>query len=509
MHYRAIAPERMERMISITSEQISMLAPNAAAAANGKKISQKNGFVKLYRSADGTYIGGECTGSGKSNYITSADFINENAPVFRCSCPSRQFPCKHSIGLLYEYLAGKNFQECEIPQDILDKRKKKEVQKEKKEQQSKEPKKVNKAAVTKKIKKQLEGLDVLDRFIEEVATKGLASLSGNALKTYEELAKQMGDYYLPGPQVLMRELFLLVKEESEQDSKKGLQKSAITSGNIAADEILDAQTERLEDMLLVMTKLRAVSKKGREFLSAKLKEDSVEPEDSMIYEHLGTIWQLTQLGELGLKKENARLIQLSFYVYYNEAKEEYADTGYWADLDTGVISKTENLRPKKAVKYVKQDDTVFDILQIPTLYYYPGELNKRIRFEEFQTASVTKEDIAKLRSLAAQKLPEQLKVVKNQIKNVLSESSVVAFIPFDFLGTCDTKTVLVQGDQKIELKAKKGMEDTVRRLHSMLPQSALSEQVLVGEYFYDHKAGQFCIMPHAVITQNAILRLLY
>mgnify|MGYP007025250265 CR=1 FL=1 len=51
--------------------------------------------------------------------------------------------------------------------------------------------------------------------------------------------------------------------------------------------------------------------------------------------------------------------------------------------------------------------------------------------EEFQTASVTKEDIAKLRSLAAQKLPEQLKVVKNQIKNVLSESSVVAFIPFD------------------------------------------------------------------------------
>ena len=63
-----------------------------------------------------------------------------------------------------------------------------------------------------------------------------------------------------------------------------------------------------------------------------LKEDSVEPEDSMIYEHLGTIWQLTQLGELGLKKENARLIQLSFYVYYNEAKEEYADTGYWAAL---------------------------------------------------------------------------------------------------------------------------------------------------------------------------------
>lgn len=496
-------PERKDRMISITSEQISMLAPNAAAAANGKKISQKNGFVKLYRSKDGTYIGGECSGSGKSNYITSADFINESSPVFRCSCPSRQFPCKHSLGLLYDYLAGKNFEECEVPQDILDKRKKQEIKKEKKEQQSKEPKKINKAAATKKIKKQLEGLDVLDRFIEEVIAKGLASLSGNALKTYEELAKQMGDYYLPGPQVLMRELFLLVKAESEQDSKMAnLQKSAVL-------ENTNEQTDRLEDMLSVMTKLRAVSKKGREFLSAKLKEDSVEPEDSMIYENLGTVWQLSQLGELGLKKENARLIQLSFYIYYNEAKEEYADTGYWADLDTGVISKTENLRPKKAIKYVKQDDTVFDVIQIPTLYYYPGELNKRIRFEEFQTSPVTKEDIAKLRSLAVQKLPEQLKIVKNQVKNVLSESSVVTLIPFDFLGTCGTKTVLVQKDQRIELKTKSGMENTVSRIHSMLPQSALSKQVLVGEYFYDKAEEQFCIMPHAIITQEAILRLLY
>ena len=60
-------------MKEITEQQILALAPNPAAAANGKKISQKGGFVKLERSADDTLYMGECAGSGKSNYITSAD----------------------------------------------------------------------------------------------------------------------------------------------------------------------------------------------------------------------------------------------------------------------------------------------------------------------------------------------------------------------------------------------------------------------------------------------------
>lgn len=36
-------------------------------------------------------------GSGKEPYRTQADL---NGPAFQCSCPSRKFPCKHSLGLL-------------------------------------------------------------------------------------------------------------------------------------------------------------------------------------------------------------------------------------------------------------------------------------------------------------------------------------------------------------------------------------------------------------------------
>ena len=125
-------------MQQLTEQQILALAPNASAAANGKKISDKGGFVRLEHSADDTYYWGECTGSGKSNYTTSIDFIDPDAPMIRCSCPSRQFPCKHGLALMYEIFRQKSFALCEIPEDILNKRKKKQARVEKASQQPEE-----------------------------------------------------------------------------------------------------------------------------------------------------------------------------------------------------------------------------------------------------------------------------------------------------------------------------------------------------------------------------------
>ena len=109
------------------------MSPNASAVANAKKICSSGAFVKLAHSSDDTFYMGECKGSGKSNYIVSADFIDEENPVIRCTCPSRQFPCKHGLALLFEIADEKTFEECEIPEDILAKREKKEKAKAKKE----------------------------------------------------------------------------------------------------------------------------------------------------------------------------------------------------------------------------------------------------------------------------------------------------------------------------------------------------------------------------------------
>ena len=108
--------------MKITEQFILLQAPNAAAAANGKKLSQSGKFQNRGQDAEGKVYWAECAGSGKNPYRTSVDFsVSEDAPTSRCSCPSRQFPCKHALGLMYEILTDKPFAVAEIPADLAEK----------------------------------------------------------------------------------------------------------------------------------------------------------------------------------------------------------------------------------------------------------------------------------------------------------------------------------------------------------------------------------------------------
>lgn len=95
----------MSNTNSITEEFIRSSAVNTSALNNAKKISSSGGFRKLCKTADETLIFGDCYGSGSKPYNTSVDLSGETA-VFRCSCPSRQIPCKHCIlYYLQQYLS--------------------------------------------------------------------------------------------------------------------------------------------------------------------------------------------------------------------------------------------------------------------------------------------------------------------------------------------------------------------------------------------------------------------
>jgi hypothetical protein len=48
-------------------------------------------------------VWGACRGSGARPYQTAVDLTR---PAFRCTCPSRKFPCKHALGLLLLWSAG-------------------------------------------------------------------------------------------------------------------------------------------------------------------------------------------------------------------------------------------------------------------------------------------------------------------------------------------------------------------------------------------------------------------
>ncbi len=476
-------------MFTVTEDLISMLAPNAAAVTNAKKISQKGGFVELLKSEDGLFYMGECKGSGKSNYSTYVDAVNPDQPVFSCSCPSRQFPCKHGLALLMEILADKEFGSCEVPEAVIEKRDKRDAREEKKK--SGEPPKVNKAALAKKMKKQLEGLDLAEQCVQDLISAGFGAISGNSLTTYKDLAKQLGDYYLPGPQVLLKRIILeleAVKEQPEQES------------------------ERYAQMVRYCIQLHALIKKVRQFFGQKLDEGQIEVEDSTLYDSIGNVWNTAQLKQLGLYKENSTQVQLAFAIYFDEARGEYIDTGYWAELGSGTISRTINYRPLRALKRVKQDDSTFGAIDAKEMYCYPGDLNKRVRWEEFQLRDVTEADLADIIANAHPDIAAAAKTVKNQIKNTLSDHYAGVMIRFSQIARSGEDYVLVDDQGKTLLL--KDMEDPVKdqttELLEFVPdKSFLSGQTLFGMLYYDMKSKRMAMQPYSIITKQQIIRLLY
>ena len=111
------------------------MSPNASAVANAKKICSSGSFVKLAHSSDDTFYMGECKGSGKSNYIVSADFVDEENPVIRCTCPSRQFPCKHDLLYYLKLLMKKLLKSVKYQKIYYQKEKRKKRQRLKKKVQ--------------------------------------------------------------------------------------------------------------------------------------------------------------------------------------------------------------------------------------------------------------------------------------------------------------------------------------------------------------------------------------
>lgn len=77
-----------------TTDQVLALAPDASSAKAGRGLANIRKWTSL--GTDERTAWGLCQGSGKDPYQTRIDLTE---PAFKCSCPSRKFPCKHAIGL--------------------------------------------------------------------------------------------------------------------------------------------------------------------------------------------------------------------------------------------------------------------------------------------------------------------------------------------------------------------------------------------------------------------------
>src|SRR5688572_5179212 len=88
-------------MSTWTPEAILALAPDSSSSSAGRGLANSSKWVSL--GCDERSIWGEAKGSAAKPYETSID-LREIA--FKCSCPSRKFPCKHGLGLFLLYAEG-------------------------------------------------------------------------------------------------------------------------------------------------------------------------------------------------------------------------------------------------------------------------------------------------------------------------------------------------------------------------------------------------------------------
>ena len=185
-------------LLNLTEEQITQLAPDDASVKAGKGLATRSKWTLLQYNERS--IWGHCQGSGKTPYQTVIDVSNI---AFKCSCPSRKFPCKHGLGLLYLYAShAESFEAAAEPEWVTAWLSKREEKAEKKEQKIKNDVPVDEAAQAKRQaarhRKVLDGIEDLQIWMKDLLRNGLLNVPERAGSLFENMARRMVDAQAPG-----------------------------------------------------------------------------------------------------------------------------------------------------------------------------------------------------------------------------------------------------------------------------------------------------------------------
>lgn len=189
----------------LTEEQMLTLAPDEASKKSGKDLATPTKWQNLC--ATDLAIWGECQGSGSKPYQTSIDLSNI---AFKCSCPSRKFPCKHGIalGLLYARNA-KSFAQAAPPGWVAEWLQKRATKEEKKTEE-KESKPVDLQAQAKRQasreSKVKDGIEELLVWIKDLIRNGILGAPEKGFAFWENMSKRMVDAQAPGLAGMIRTL---------------------------------------------------------------------------------------------------------------------------------------------------------------------------------------------------------------------------------------------------------------------------------------------------------------
>ncbi len=104
--------------MGLTLSTVEALAPDQSSLKAASKLMKAGKWPLRGRQEAGALIWGECQGSGANPYRVMADVSDQG---YKCTCPSRKFPCKHVLALMWMYAEGAEaFGPAEIPEWVRD-----------------------------------------------------------------------------------------------------------------------------------------------------------------------------------------------------------------------------------------------------------------------------------------------------------------------------------------------------------------------------------------------------
>jgi hypothetical protein len=190
--------------LPLTEAQIFSLSPDESSKKAGLGLA--NPLKWLTRGANEQAIWGECQGSGSKPYQTQIDLNNI---AFKCSCPSRKFPCKHGIGLALLHARQPGiFTESEAPAWVTEWTNNRSEKEEKKT--GKKDKPIDEAAQLKRLQareqKVADGIEDLLVWIKDIVRNGILGMPEKSYAFWDGMAKRLVDAQAPGLAGMIRTL---------------------------------------------------------------------------------------------------------------------------------------------------------------------------------------------------------------------------------------------------------------------------------------------------------------
>jgi len=211
--------------VTWTAETVLALAPDPASAKAGRDLAVRRKWTTLgvSRSPDGApVLWGACQGSGKDPYLTRAD---TSEPAFKCSCPSRKFPCKHSLGLFLLFVQSPAEFTTSAPPDWvaewLESRSERAAKRAEREARAAEadgegtpadPAQAEKAAkqaaarAAERERRVAAGIAELDLWLRDLIRQGLSTAATRPASSWETMAARLVDAQAPGAARLVRQM---------------------------------------------------------------------------------------------------------------------------------------------------------------------------------------------------------------------------------------------------------------------------------------------------------------